>query len=398
VTRPRLLFHCQHSLGLGHLVRSLALASGLAEHFDVVLLNGGRLPAGTVVPPGVRLVNLPPLGHDADHHLVSHDPAFTVEEAKEERRRLVLAAYERTAPRVVLVELYPFGRRKFEFELLPLLDAVAATADRPLVVCSVRDILVSARPNQVRHDERASRRANASFDAVLVHADPAFARLEESFHPATPLDVPVHYTGFVAPAPMPAAPAGPPAGPPARRVLVSAGGGMVGEPLFLAAADAADEVAATTGLTTTIVAGPFLPAPVLARLEATAAGSPVLEVVRRVDDLCGEIRRSALSVSQCGYNTTLDLLRSGTPSVVVPYADGGEDEQRRRAERLAAMGALRMVPADELDGRRLAAELCDLSRFRPAPVTLDLGGREASAGIVAAMAGVLALDPVGGVA
>lgn len=396
MTRPRLLFHCQHSLGLGHLVRSLALASGLAEHFDLVLLNGGRLPAGTTVPPGVRLVNLPPLGHDAHFDLVSHDPGVPVEEAKERRRSIVLATYEAVAPRVVLVELYPFGRRKFEFELLPLLDAVAATPDRPLVVSSVRDILVGRSSGQARHDERACRRANASFDAVLVHADPAFARLEESFRPATPLAVPVHYTGFVAP-PAPSAPPdrrpGERPGDRLRRVLVSAGGGMVGEPLFLAAADAAGEVAARTGLRTTIVAGPFLPAGALAALEARAAGSTVLDVVPRVGDLCGEIRRSAVSVSQCGYNTTMDLLRAGTPAVVVPFADGGEDEQRRRAERLAAMGALRAVPPEELDGPRLAAEVVDLVTFRPAPVTLDLRGRETSARIVAGLAA--ARDGVG---
>ena len=51
--RQTLLFHCQHALGLGHLVRSLTLASALAEQFEVVLLNGGRFPDGTTVPTGV---------------------------------------------------------------------------------------------------------------------------------------------------------------------------------------------------------------------------------------------------------------------------------------------------------------------------------------------------------
>ena len=45
MTRPRLLFHCQHSVGLGHLVRSVHLADGLAQDFDVTLLNGGPWPA-----------------------------------------------------------------------------------------------------------------------------------------------------------------------------------------------------------------------------------------------------------------------------------------------------------------------------------------------------------------
>ena len=48
--RPAVLFYCQHSLGMGHLMRSFALADRLAERFRVVLLNGGRLPKGIAAP------------------------------------------------------------------------------------------------------------------------------------------------------------------------------------------------------------------------------------------------------------------------------------------------------------------------------------------------------------
>ena len=207
----RLLFYCQHSLGLGHLARSLRLAEGLAERFEVVLLNGGRFPAGTRVPAGVSVINLPPLGTDPQNNLVSHDPAYTVEQACDARRAMVLAALHETRPAVVLIEMYPFGRRRFEFELLPLLDAVhSMEEDRPRVVCSLRDILVQRPVGQAKHDQRAVTRLNASFDEVVVHADPAFATLEESFHPATPLRIPVRYTGFVAPATRPRSPSGRP--------------------------------------------------------------------------------------------------------------------------------------------------------------------------------------------
>ena len=149
MTRDRLLFYCQHSLGLGHLARSLRLAEGLTERFDVRLLNGGRFPAGTTRARRGELLNLPPLGHDAHSQLVSHDPAYRSSRPATRRDRAGAARRcDEARPAVVLIEMYPFGRRKFEFELVPLLDAAAALgADRPLVVCSVRDILVQpARP------------------------------------------------------------------------------------------------------------------------------------------------------------------------------------------------------------------------------------------------------------
>ena len=60
--KPALLFYCQHSVGLGHLMRSYALCERLAERFRVVLLAGGELPEGIDPPQGVELVALPPLG------------------------------------------------------------------------------------------------------------------------------------------------------------------------------------------------------------------------------------------------------------------------------------------------------------------------------------------------
>lgn len=382
--RPTLLFYCQHSLGLGHLVRSLALADGLAEHFDVVLLNGGRLPPGTGVPAGVELVNLPPLGHDDGYELVSHDPAYTVCQAKAVRQAMVLDALATRKPAVLLVELFPFGRKKFAFELDPLLDAVAAQGpDRPKVVCSLRDILVNQRRDQARHDERAALAANRSFDAIVVHTDPAFARLEESFRPATPLAVPVLYTGFVTSA----SPVRRAANP-VPRVIVSAGGGMVGEPLFRAAVQAHRQVFERTGLTTTVVAGPFLPDDAWAWLEDRASASAELEAIRQVEDLAGEIARSAVSVSQCGYNTTMDLLRAGTPAVVVPYAEGKEDEQPRRGERLAGLGVVQVVSDGDLDAHSLLEAIVAARLAPPAPVTLDLSGRETTARLIGELAGV----------
>lgn len=383
--KPELLFYCQHSLGLGHLVRSLALTAGLTRHFHVVLLNGGRLPPTAVVPAGVTVVNLAPLGHNDTYDLVSHDPDYSVEEAMQSRTRTITAWLAR-GPQVVLVELYPFGRKKFAFELEPMLEQAAAMGHRrPLIVCSLRDILVGQRRDQARHDERASRVANRYFDAILVHADPRFARLEESFRPETPLRVPVHYTGFVAPdGPAPSVDQ-----PALRRVLVSAGGGMVGEPLYRAAVHAAPSIWQALGLSTTIVAGPFAPPMVWDWLTEQAKRQPELTVVRYVDNLAAEMRRSAATVSQCGYNTTMDILRAGVPAVVVPYAEGKEDEQTRRAARMEQAGVLRVLPIDRLDGPTLTSAIGGLVGSHPIPTTLDLDGRDRTADLLAELTSVL---------
>src|SRR5207249_5142137 len=87
---PAILFYCQHVLGMGHLVRSLALARALAARFRVVFLNGGRVPRGLPRPAGVEFVDLPPLGFDAMERLVSQDSRRPLERAQRERRETIL--------------------------------------------------------------------------------------------------------------------------------------------------------------------------------------------------------------------------------------------------------------------------------------------------------------------
>ncbi len=96
--RETLLFYCQHSLGIGHLTRSFALARALRERFRVVFLNGGRLPDGISVPDGVECIDLPPLGMDDGHTVVSRDAASTCVAARAERRRLIDQAVAATKP------------------------------------------------------------------------------------------------------------------------------------------------------------------------------------------------------------------------------------------------------------------------------------------------------------
>ncbi len=251
-----------------------------------------------------------------DGRLASLDPRHSVETALEVRRDMMLRELAAERPAALVVELFPFGRRKFERELLPLLEAAQARTPKPLVVCSLRDILVQRGERQSEHDERACVIADRYFDAVMVHADPAFARLDEFFRPLQPMRTPVHYTGFVAGSPTRRA------GHLAKGILVSGGGGRFAGPLYLTAIEAYRRLAPATGLT--IVAGPLCDEPTWQRLVTTSRSHPSIRIRRSLTDLSALMAASRLSISQCGYNTALDIVRAGVTALVVPFADGGE--------------------------------------------------------------------------
>ncbi len=377
--RPALLVYCQHSLGIGHLTRSFALAAALAAAFRVVFLNGGRLPPGLPVPSGIEIINLPPLGMDDGHTVVSRGAMPDVAAAQAQRRRLIEAAVRQHRPAVLLVELFPFGRKKFAAEILPLIRlARRESGGAARVLCSLRDILVDARPDQQHHDDRARWLTDRYFDAVLVHADPALARLEDSFRPRRPLRTPVHYTGYVVP--LRAAARAVPRGP---HLLVSAGGGIVGRALLQTTLQA--RALLREPLPLRVIAGPFLPEPEWRALQQAAQGMAGVELLRQVPDMVGEMRAARASISQCGYNTALDILVARVPALVVPYATVTENEQSERAGKLAALGAVLQLPAERLNPPRLAGAIESLLAFTPRATALGLDGAADSVRVLLAL-------------
>jgi len=377
-SRPPLLFYCQHAMGMGHLVRSLALAGELSRSFRVVLLNGGELPSYLSLPQAIEIINLPPL-RLADGQLISCDDRYSVVQAQDARMELILSLFRQLRPEVLLIELYPFGRKKFEFELLPLLgEAKKPNLFAPLIVCSLRDILVNCRSNQEKHEQRVVTTANRWFDAILVHSDPSFARLEDSFPAHTCLTPSVHHTGFVVGNREKLSRDRSGNGP----IVISAGGGHYGFQLLSAAIEAHALISETEPLPMKVIAGPFLPEAQWKDLRVAADGRRGVTLIRSVPDLYSELSHARASVSQCGYNTAMEIIQAQVPALVVPFAEGGEDEQLKRARRLEALGALRVLEQKELTPKRMAAEMKNLIDFKPRSAHLDFAGARRSTKIL----------------
>src|SRR5205823_3508905 len=110
-------------------------------------------------------------------------------------REALLAAFDAARPDVVMIEAFPFGRRAFRFELEPLLETARARRPRPLMLCSLRDIVVVP-DDSARHREIIDK-VQADFDFVLVHGDPGFIPLGESFSAAPEIADRLIYTGYV---------------------------------------------------------------------------------------------------------------------------------------------------------------------------------------------------------
>lgn len=373
------LFYVQHLLGVGHVARAAALARGMtAAGIDLTVLLGGE-PVPHMDFGSARVVPLPPIrSADAQFSgLVDADGRPVTAMLWSRRTGQLLAELERTRPDVLLIELYPFGRRKFGIELDPLI--AMARQRGAAVACSLRDILVErADPGR---SARIAEQVRECFDRVLVHGDGRVIPLAATFSAATAIADLVRYTGYVVDGHGTAPPDG--AGTGAGEIVVSTGGGAVGEPLLEATASAA-AAGCLAPLRWRLLAGANLPDPVFARLAARAGDRLIVERAR--PDFRALLARARLSISQAGYNTLMDLLVAGCPALVVPFASGQESEQLQRARLFEKLGAVSVLEERELTPKALAAAaeraVAAGARGLQTSLSIDLDGSAATARLV----------------
>jgi predicted glycosyltransferase len=375
------LFYVQHLLGIGHLRRVLRIIPHLTRGgMAVTLVSGGEALPEMHEAGAARVVQLPPLrSPDASFKRLVDEAGRPVSEALwQTRRAALLDALATARPDAILFETYPFGRSKFWPEIDALIAAARALHRATPLIASVRDIVVVGDKPQRRRDIVA--RVRGDIDAVLVHGDPDFIPLDASFPETAEIADKVVYTGYVGGDGEADGAGG--AGDGVGEVLVSAGGGAVGGPLYRAAL-AARRNGCRADLIWRVLAGPNLPEAEFAALAADLPDHVVLERYRR--DLPQMLRRCRLSVSQGGYNTTLDILAAGAPAVVVPFAGGDETEQALRIAALAARGVVETLSEDALSPTTLAAAIERALACRPSAITLDFGGGPRTAALVAAL-------------
>jgi predicted glycosyltransferase len=324
----------------------------------------------------VHLEQLPELRMNREFQgLHSDGEILPLEAVKARRRRLLMELFVKDPPDLFILELYPFGRKAFRFEIDPVLETIRSgdLATVP-VVCSLRDILVE-RHDREKVEARVIGTLNRYFDALLIHSDPAVFTLDETFSRCGDIGIPVAYTGFVTPRPAPGTRRqmrrrlG--LSPTDRLVVASAGGGKVGGPLLEAVAAARKWLPSGDSVHLYVFSGPYAEDDVFRRLQAICDARTRVE--RFVSDFPAYLAAADLSVSMGGYNTCMNILAARVPALVWPF--GLNREQRMRAERLAGMSSMVVLEDRDLQPQRLAAAMAAAMKPETARVPeIDLDG------------------------
>ncbi len=383
----KIMFYCQYLTGMGHLVRSTEIVRQLVKEFQVCFINGGPTVPGFEIPPEAEIAALPPLWIE-DGQLQVAEGFANIDELKKARKNALIALFDRFKPDCLITEFFPFGRHKLFFELIPLLDHIQAVSPDTKIVSSVRDIV--GRTDLDREEDIICQLTSKYFDLILFHSDPRFQKLAESFSRVRDLNCQIEYTGFVA-QPIPenvilsdfdrvnlkrSQP----------NILVSIGGGRIGYELLETVIAASTILADRIPHHIQIFTGPFMPEAQFLQLQQASVGKSNVTLERFTANLMTYMSQADLSISLTGYNTTMNIMRTGVRSLVVPIGHYENDkEQLVRTRKLEKMGVVEVVEPQSLEPIFLAQKIINCLHQMPETTAInqfDLQGAENTAVIL----------------
>lgn len=389
----KIMFYCQYLTGMGHLVRSTEIVKNLAKKFQVYFINGGPTVEGFENPENVESIFLPSLWLEKGKFQIS-EGCQSVEEVKEIRKNQLINAFDRIEPDCLITEFFPFGRHKLFFELLPLLEHVKASSPDTKIVSSIRDVI--GRKTLSEESDIICQLINQYFDLILCHSDPNFQTFTDNFPRHQELKCDLKYTGFVAQSlekniqksneldldidvdkPF---------------ILASVGGGRLGYELLETIVESGKILAEKIPHNIHIFTGPFMPENQFIKLQEAAYQQKNIKLKKYTSHLVEYMKQAELSISLTGYNTTMNILRTGVRSIVSPIGHYSQDnEQLIRTKKLEKLGIVEVIDPNSLEENHLAGKIIDSLNQKPIKNSakfLDLEGAPKTVNILEEFLGV----------
>jgi len=366
------MVYVQHLLGIGHLQRASLLCNALARNkFDVDLVTGG-MPVSTPLQPGIKVHQLPPVRSldSRFDNLVDENNQPIDARWKKHRCDQLLNLFNNLSPDALITETFPFGRRMMRFELLPLLKAARRHPGAPIIISSIRDILQPK--SKPARDEEIRQLIDEYYDRILIHGDERLAELADTFSLAAEVAHKIAYSGYISqPIKIESQ-----TSDGENEVVVSGGGGVASLPL-LKCAIKSRPLSAMHQQSWLLLAGPNIDQDSFDQLKQVASKGIIIE--RNRPDFSAILSNCAVSVSQAGYNTVVDILTTGARSVMVPFSDAGEVEQTLRANLLQKHDRIVALAQDDLTPQSLAAAIDRAAAMPRQTIDVKMDGAERSA-------------------
>lgn len=394
--------------GAGH----AGIVSKLAQSIDdiggeTVCITGSGLPTGSGrffnFPVSTRFVALPTIEKDpatGRAELTARGLTYDQDiEFQQKRTEKIITGLRHERPQILVTDSWPFGKGNLDTELLPVLDTARQLDIQ--IVPMVRDVgfYPQHRKNMSSEqiDGHIAAIVNNQTRGILITGDQNLFRLEDWYpQAADTMMVDRFYPGYFSQ-------------PPKQRhdfvsetdrpVVFSLGGGFVPEPdLNITQAVLSNhEKSPWRNHPLWFFLSPDCPERHAETIKSWADQNNKIVMITdgKSDDYQQAIADSVASISTCGLNTCVEVMRSSmvynTPIIFIPRYKGGyslDQEQTFRAKKLDDIGISTNITATDYADESAYLNRLEKAQNRPviANMNYEMNGSENAAHILANMA------------
>ena len=371
ISKHKIMMYSHDTLGLGHIKRSLKIASYLVENYpdtSILLLSGSPLLHEFKLPENFDYIKLPSVRKTGREEYRSRQLKMEFDKIWQVRQSIILSSVEIYKPDIFLVDHSPLGMRS---ELLETLKYIKLHSPYTRLILGLRDIMDG--PEEVlkawkRQDVLAA--FDFLYDHILVYGS------QDIFDPLYHYQIPGHlhkkftFCGYITPLNGVDGEAGQikqelgASGRPL--ILVTIGGGDDGFEVLDVFLKSVPLLNQQIDFESLVVSGPFLSSPQKLQIDKACKENKV-HFREFVTDLSPYIKASDLVISMAGYNSVTEILRYGSKALLVPRVSPRQ-EQLLRATLLSERKLVNFIPLSQLNQENLSVALISQLKQKEKPL------------------------------
>jgi predicted glycosyltransferase len=352
-----ILMYSHDTYGLGHIRRTMAIASHLcSDGVNILILTGSPIAGRFKFPERIDFVRIPGMIKKTNEEYRPLSIKINPRHALDIRKNIITATAKAFQPHLFIVDKEPLGLKK---EVLPTLRWIRRCLPHSHTILGLRDIMDDA--ETVRRDwakKNVYRNLDELYSEIWIYGNQDFYDPIAEYAIPESVKQKMLFTGYI--------PRRKPNRKAAQRiredlgigldeklVVVTTGGGGDGFTLMDTYLAMLEQGVPSTPFRSVLVTGPFMPREDRRKVfkRARRRGASSFLFFRQMEKL---MAAADLVVSMGGYNTLSEVLSQGTPSLVIPR-EKPRLEQLIRARAFQAQGLIDYIPWGEC----APAVLCD---------------------------------------
>lgn len=377
-----ILMYSHDTYGLGHIRRTMAIASHLLEpRVNIIILTGSPIAGRFSFPDQIDFVRIPGMIKKTNEDYQPLSIKINPHHALDIRKSIITATAKTFQPHLFIVDKEPFGLKR---EVLPTLQWLKRARPATRTILGMRDIMDDAPTVKRDWQEKGIYKVlEELYSEIWVYGIQHYYDPIVEYDIADSISRKIHFTGYI-PRKVPSKDAvlnikkehGIHAGE--KLVVVTTGGGGDGFSVMDTYLTMLESMNTPPPFRSVLITGPFMPKQQRRNIfkRARQLGIRTYHFFRQMEKI---FAAADLVVCMGGYNTLCEILSQGTLSLVIPR-ETPRKEQLIRAQAFQRQRLVDYIPWDDFTApllqEKLLNMLTDPAPYRRAVAEFKLTGIE----------------------